>query len=280
MNALPNWYLSEIRKYQKIGFFKSESLDYIASKVVEESHESYFGHILQLQEDTRIAQILTSYDKTKVWFIEDWMTLGTTKEFENNLYKNVFKHLSKISSGSFVIQNITVNTAIENRVKVSFDIDNEFYSVDFLIDAEVLMLHFLIEINEILTLKRYSFQVVKDNYGPCFVLFLSDNEKEKLLEQGWGFESYTDYWLNRGQFARDEDEIENAMLYFNKAINCTKNPFAIAEYANFLIEHNKKKEAITVYEHGIKQIKEKDLKEGKEAWWLEVFEKEVKKLYL
>ena len=164
-------------EFQEIGFFENESnsVEKEAGRIISESENHYFGNILKLKDDPLFDQILLSYDKKKVWFIEDFTILGSTVEFKDNFYLNVLKCLGSISNDIFNPENIEIKECgycegRDKRLDIIFDLKTESFNINFCIDADVLCLHFLDEINQILDSKGYSFQVITDSYGVFLVL--------------------------------------------------------------------------------------------------------------
>ena len=284
MKTLPNWFLIAIKQLKTIGFFGNEPIEIVANRIVSDSTNSYFGNILELKEHPYLMQILSSYDSKKVWFIEDWMTLGTCDDFKDNFYPKVFRHLSYISGSIFNPEKLRLKKcgycgSGEERLSIEFELLSRKYQLNFCADSFVLCLDFLEEINELDQLCGSTFQVIKDNYGPCFVSFLSPGQKDWLKNTlGWEFVAHSKYWLNKAQYAVSNENYKVACKYFEKAIVHKNEPFAISEFANLLLEMGNKEEAKRIYKTGIKNMQQQKLLVEKQNWWLEQFSGELDKL--
>jgi tetratricopeptide (TPR) repeat protein len=284
MELIPDWYISVIEKFREKGFFESESKESVASRIISESKESYCGDILRFKDDPLFEQVFSSYDTKKVWFIEDWMMLGSTEDFENNFYLNVFHCLAKISDSKFLPEKIEVKECgycqgRDKRLNIAFSLNNNSLEVNFCIDSDVLVINFLEEINDLIATEGFSFQSIMDPYGKGFILFLSQKQKDWLIEElHWKFDSYSNYWLDRAQFSRDSKKLEDAHKYFQKAILYKNEPFAISEFASFLVDQKKNNEAAEVFELGIRNLKNMECLNEKQIWWLNMFQSELNKL--
>lgn len=166
MTNHPNWYLSKIKQFVNVGFFDGadeKDIESIAQRIIEDSEISYFGNILHLQNEANVDYILVSYDQKRVWWVEDWMTYGSTQENDHRFYFEVLEQLSDISGGVFKPTEIKIEPCgycdgRDKRISVAFQLDNEMFDVNFCIDGSVLVLSFLEEINEILEPRGFSFE--------------------------------------------------------------------------------------------------------------------------
>ncbi|MCP4440624.1 MAG: hypothetical protein GY810_16890 [Aureispira sp.] len=262
-----------------IGFFtKSESDEALALRIIAASQDSYYGNILKLKDNPSFIPILASYDKSKVWFVEDWMILGSTTEFKSNFYLEVLRKLEKISDGHFAPKNIEIEhcgycAGRDKRLRITFNLKQEAVTLISCTDIDVLILSFLAEINEILDPIGFSFQVIKDNYGPCFTFFLTHDQRnwfENRLQEN--FESHSINWLDRAIFARDSGKKHEAKEYFEKSILGKFNPFAISEYGALLEDLNKPETALQIYRLGIKNLENF---KGEKDWWRNAFQEKV-----
>lgn len=287
MQNYPYWYISKIEQFVNIGFFDeaNQNLNDIAEKLIKESEQSYFGTILNLQENSYLDQILVSYDRKKAWFVEDWLNYGSSQEEKYNFYEGIFTQLSNISQGIFNPKNIQTEQCgycdgRDKRLKISFQLNETTFDVNFCTDGTVLLLKFLEEINEFLTPEKCSFEYIFDTYGTGFIFFLTQNQKEYLTKElKWKFNKNAGYWLDKAQFCRNTEDNDNAEKYFEKAIQDTYDYcFAISEFGHFLEEQNKQTAAIEIYEKGIKQIKSLAVLTEKEKWWLSSLEGDLMRL--
>jgi tetratricopeptide (TPR) repeat protein len=285
MTNYPDWYISKIKQFVNIGFFggtNDNSLKAIAERIIKESEKSYFGNILDLKENSHLEQILVSYDRKRVWFVEDWLSYGLSQD---NFYANVFAHLSEISEGILNPKNIKIEECgycdgRDKRLTVCFQLKEKAFNVNFCTDGTVLTLKFLEEINEFLVPQKCSFEYIFDVYGLGFIFFLNQSQKEYLSNRPeWKFNENPGYWLDRALFCRDTADNENAEKYFKKAIEDSYDYyFVISEYGRFLEGQNKQNAAIEIYEKGIRQLKSLEVLNENEKWWLSSLENDFKQL--
>lgn len=285
MTNYPDWYISKIEHFVNIGFFDEtddNSLKTIAERIIKESEKSYFGNIFDLKENPYLEQILVSYDRKRVWYVEDWLSYGLSQD---NFYTEVFAHLSEISEGILNSKNIKVEECgycdgRDKRLKVFFQLKGKALDVNFCTDGTVLTLKFLEEINEFLVPQKCSFEYIFDVYGLGFIFFLTKSQKEYLSNKPeWNFNENLGYWLDRAQFCRDTGDNENAEKYFKKAIDDSYDYyFVISEFGHFLEEQNKQNAAIEIYEKVIKKLKSIDVLNESEKWWLSSLEEDFKQL--
>lgn len=286
MNEQPDWYISSIALFQKTGFFDRDPENTVAAaeRIIRESDDSYFGNILLLKEDPLFNQILLSYDKKRVWFVEDWMVYGASSASPEHFYAEVLKCLENISNHFFRPENIEIKSCgycdgRDKRLSISFTLKETTVNLNFCIDGEALILSFLEEVNEILEPTAHSFECILDPYGTCFVFFLHKTQKAYLSTAlKWNFHAYSQYWLDKAQFCRDTEDHLNARKYFEKAILDDHNPFAIAEFANFLETQDEIHHTMEVYEKGIRNLKKMQNSDDTKHWWLTTFEERLHQL--
>jgi len=279
----PSWLETEILKLKKSGFFEGETLEEIGDRIIAESQDSYHGSILKLKDEPALIKIISLYEKNKVWFIEDFTILGSTKEYKRNFYIKVLQSLANISSGHFTATNITVEECgycrgRDKRLNITFNINDKIFNLNFCIDSDVLVLSFLDQVNEIIASKGFSFQVVQEQYCQCFVYFLSNPQREILINDfSFHFGYHSIYWLDRAQFSRDTKDFEMADIYFKKALLKKIEPFTISEYADLLKDQQRNDEAIKVYQLDIQNLEGQNESSGHELF-MNLFQEELDKL--
>jgi tetratricopeptide (TPR) repeat protein len=286
MENLPDWYLSNIEQFVNAGFFDGEDdKETIAQRIIQESEQSYFGSILDLQDDPLFEQVLVSYDRKKVWFIEDYLDYGSPEDY--SFYKDVFVCLSTISTGIFQPEHIKIEEcgfcdARDKRLSVSFQLNENVFNVNFCADLQVLKLNFLEEINEILPSQGYSFEYIFDSYGAGFIFFLTHSQKQYLsLERKWEFDEHagSGYWLDRALYCRNIQDNLSAEKYFQKAIqDLTNNINASTEFGFFLAQQGKQDRAIEIYEKGIKHLNSLESLDERQKWYLSFIEDSLMEL--
>ncbi len=286
MTTHPDWLLEKIEKFSKIGFFdsNSESITTIAQRIVEESEYSYFGNILKLEHEPLLDQILLSYDRKKVWHVEDWMVFGSSSTFENNFYYAVFEKLSNISNGNFMPEKVKIEECgycdgKDKRLSLAFQLDKKEFDLTFCIDGEALILSFLEELNEILESKGLTYRYIFDAYGAGFIFWLDKKQYDYLSHNlKWNFDSNRYYWLENAQFYRDKQDQVNALRYFEKALHYNGDSFVCSEFGCFLDSVNEDQKAVEVYKKGIENLKALIVLDQKQQWWLNSLESNLERI--
>jgi hypothetical protein len=101
---------STIELFCQQGFFSLLRSDTtrIAEKIIDGSKSSYFGNILNMEDESFYEQIVLSYDKEICWFIEDCFGYDLSDEVRPEMYGEVVNQLSRISKGLFVPINLVI----------------------------------------------------------------------------------------------------------------------------------------------------------------------------
>jgi tetratricopeptide (TPR) repeat protein len=281
---LPDWYISDIQQLQAIGFFKEESTKAVADYIIKSSEDSYFGNILDLSEDPLYQLILSSYDQTKVWFVEDFLSFGNSYE-SYDFYEQVLKNLEKISNVKFEPKQISKQycgycSGRDRRLQINFELDGKAQNINFCIDGSVLELDFLTGINEMLAPQNCSFEYILDSYGPCFVFFLENDQKDHLEKVfNWEFYEPSGYWRDRAIYANEQGLSKDTIKYFEKALAQEKDYHSFSEFANFWRSAHKPEKAKEIYLQAIDYLEELDYRDQIQDWWLKQFQTELQLLH-
>lgn len=269
--------ITTINLLRKTGFFSSFEGDAseIAEKIIEKSQTSYFGDILNLENEPLYEQVVLSYDKEICWLIEDINGYYLSDETSIEVYYNVFCYLKIISKGLFSPENIMISECgycegRDKRVKLNFLLENKEKSIVFCADGWSLTLSFLDEINLFIKDTAHSFECIIDNYGVCFVYFLNQKQKEFLTEElKWNFISNTSYWADKAVYFREIKNPEKAEECFKRAIIKHDNINSVVQYAIFLKENSRISEALSIFELGKNILDKQTFSIENRQWWLE-----------
>lgn len=273
---MENKLINTINLLRKTGFFSSYEGDdsKIAEEIIEKSQSSYFGDILNLENEPLYEQIILSYDQNISWFIEDINAYQISDEVRPEMYVEVFKNLNKISKGLFVPENIETQDCgycegRDKRIIVRYNTNDFETELVFCADGWALMLNFLDEINETLVQTEHSFEVIIDPYGACFVFFINQQQKNFLIEEmHWNFITNTNYWADKALYYKEVNLLEKCEYCFTKASK-QNNINAIVSYAVFLQGQNRLAEALHLFEKGITTLNEQGTPIDKRDWWLD-----------
>jgi tetratricopeptide (TPR) repeat protein len=271
-----DYLIEKVKKFKNIGFFEDETEDQILNRISIESKGSYFGDVSDLQNHPYIDAILLSFDRQKVWFTEDWLMFsGSHSSYPD--YAELLTTLSLISGNYFQPAQIKMAECgyIDGRDKLlflSYKQDEQLTELIFCIDGSVLVLSFLEELNE--QLGDYTFQYHSDPYGPCFVFFLNQKQKE-MLSESLDFQHKSTYWFDKAQYFSENGKINEADTCFQKAIQAEAEDFPaiFSIYAYFMEAQGKKDSAIELLKEGIRQLQTK--KHNKKNWWQERMEERL-----
>lgn len=275
-----------IEKYRQQGFFSSLGNDAskIAEKIIEKSQTSYFGDILNLENEPLYEQIVLSFDKEISWFIEDINGYYLSDETSIEMYCDVFSYLKIISKGLFSPQNIVISECgycdgRDKRVKVGFLLENKEKSVVFCADGWSLILNFLDEINLYIKDTNHSFEYIIDNYGVCFVFFLKHKQKEFLTEElKWNFISNSSYWADKALYFKEIKNPKKAEECFKRAISKHDNINSVVQYAIFLKENSRISEAISIFELGKNILDKQTISMDNRQWWSDFVDNQINEL--
>lgn len=266
-----------IEIYRQQGFFSSIGNDAseIAQVIIEKSQSSYFGDILNLDNEPLYEQIVLSYDIQICWFIEDINAYYLSDEVNPEMYIEVFNRLSLISKGLFLPQNIDIKECgycegRDKRIKLDFLFEKKEKSLIFCADGWSLILGFLDEINLFIKDTAHSFEYIIDNYGVCFVFFINQKQKEFLTEElNWNFISKTSYWVDKALYYNEINNPIKAEECFKKAIYNGNNINSFVKYAGFLKEQRKYIDALDVLEKGKILLDNPKTQMTNPEWWKE-----------
>ncbi len=262
-----------IEKFRQQGFFSSLGNDAseIADKIIEKSQSSYFGDILNLENEPLYEQIVLNYDKEICWFIEDCFCYFLSDEVNPQMYVEVFNQLSHISKGLFVPKIIEAKECgycdgRDKRVIVQYFLNDKENELVFCADGRALMPFFLEDVNETIAHTAYSFQYIIDAYGPCFIFFVSNQQKEFFEKDlGWKLYSYPNYWKDKAMYYLEKNMPENVENCFSIAIK-GNNIDAITQYALFLRDENRLPEALDMLERSKAVINEQNMSFDKKSY--------------
>lgn len=280
----PDWLIQKISALQSLGFFYESEPILIAEKLIQASEESYFGPVTHLRNEPYLDLILLSMLDPAVWMIEDYLVLGQTDAFKDNFYPRVLQKLSSISGGKFQPKSIQVEECgycegRDKRVFLLFELESEAgveeaKALNFCIDGSGLVMDFFAELNEMLAATGFAYKALRDPYGLCFVLFVSKNQADALQQdREWEWADFSPYWFERARFAREQEEVETAKFYFEKARNGAFNPAVYSEYASCLEQGDEFDEALELYTEVIAKMNEIADPSIRDNWWLKYFNK-------
>lgn len=282
-----DWLTNKINTLKRIGFFKNETANTVSERILKESKSSPLGSIQNYRTDDELIYILTTYDSKNVWFIEDASIIGPTSGSEKDFYTNLFEQIETFSNNIFLPKNLQIQECgyCEGRGKrldVNFLFDNEQHNLNFCIDGRSLVISFLVELNEIIESTGYSFTSYTNKYCSMFFYFLSHEQKEMFnsivsntLDKGIENSSY---WIDKALFNKNQDKRTVAYSCFQKAISQKKiKPYAISEFAEFLIQEDNILGAKDLWKHGITRLKNKRTISDLDNWWINYFGNRLKK---
>jgi hypothetical protein len=276
---------STLEAFCNIGFFGNEKIEIstLADEIIADSESSYFGDILNLENEALYEQILLSYDKEICWFVEDANAYFFANEVQPKDYADVLIRLSIISKGCFKPEKIVTKECgfCEGRDK-RFIMEYRFldsnFELVFCIDGWVLMLNFLEEINETIQSNGYTFQSMIDPYGTCFIFFLSDAQKLYLeKERNWNFISSTDYWADKANYYIEKNLPDLAEDCYKKVIHST-NFNARVQYAIFMKNKQRNEEAKALFNEIKEELKQVENPTNSQEWWLNFITNELEGL--
>jgi tetratricopeptide (TPR) repeat protein len=272
---MENKLISIINLFRQQDFFSTfegDSLK-IAEKIISTSASSYFGNVINLENEVLYEQILLSYDKEICWFIEDVNGYDLSDQVRPEMYIEVFKQLSLISKGQFEPKNIETKECgycegRDKRIIVRYNINDIETELVFCADGWALMLNFLEEVNESLEHSSHSFEYIMDAYGTCFVFFLNQNQKKYLTEElKWNFISYSNYWAGKALYYNEINNPIKAEECFKKAIIKQDNINSVVQYAIFLKENSRISESLSILEFGENSIDKLNISMDNRQWW-------------
>ena len=219
-NCMENKLISTINLLRQAGFFSSYEGDAskIAEKIIEKSQSYYFGDILNLEDEPLYEQIVLSYDKEICWFVEDSSCFYLSDEVNPQMYVEVFNRLSLISKGLFAPQSTEIKECgycdgRDKRIVVKYLLNDKETELVFCADGWSLVLNYLEEVNETLEHIAHSFRYIIDPYGPCFIFFVNNQQKNYLEKNlGWNFISNHMYWADKAVYYKEKTDSENDLL--------------------------------------------------------------------
>ena len=276
---------STLEAFCNIGFFgnKKCEISTLADEIIADSESSYFGDILNLENEALYEQILLSYDKEICWFIEDANAYFITEEVDSEMYHSVFTNLRIISKGIFTPENIEIKECgyckgRDKRLLVNFSSNGKENELVFCTDGWSLILNFLEEINESIQQTTHSFQYIIDSYGACFVYFVSEEQKKFLIEKRvWKFINATNYWGDKASYYKEKGSLTLAENCFQKAIK--GNHFkSFVDYGIFLKEQNKHGEAKAIFEKGQSILNLQKPPLDNTIWWKDFIQNQIEEI--
>lgn len=280
---MENKLISIINLFRQQGFFSKLEGDSseIAEKLILASKSSYFGNVRDLENEVLFEQILLSYDKNITWFIEDANAYYLSDEVNAKMYIQVLKNLSLLSKNLFEPSNIKTKECgycegRDKRIIVRYNINNIETELIFCADGWALMLNFLEEVNETIEHTGHSFRYMIDPYGPCFIYFVSEQQKKFLLDElGWNFISNTSYWADKAMYYKEIKETEKAEECFKRAIIKQDNINSVVQYAIFLKENTRILEAFNLFELGKNILKKQAISIENCQWWSDFIDNQI-----
>ena len=297
------WLIDKIESLRQIGFFENESNQVLIDRITRASKSHYYGDITRLESHPDLLYVLTSYDKEKTWFIENesyppentWVMESGLKlvydhslEFKKKFYYEVFNRLEGISSGIFRPNSLEIEQCgycdgIAERFDVNFLLGEQAKNLNFCIDNPRLLLHFLVELNELIEDSGYSFvHYIERNHISFFIYFFNSEQKvifDSLVENPYEhYRNYTNYWHFKAQF--NEQQGHNRIAYdcYKKAISIQENLYTIStisDFARFLNEQGKIEESRNLYKKGLSLINNRVIKYDTDEYWRERFEESL-----
>jgi tetratricopeptide (TPR) repeat protein len=214
-----------------------------------------------------------------VWMIEDYLVLGQTEAFKEDFYPKALQKLASISGGKFRPEKIELEECgfcdgRDKRVFLRFEWEGNERAVNFCIDGGGLVLDFVEELNETLAETGFAYQVVRDPYGLCFVLFLSELQARELAkDQAWEWAEFSGYWFERARFAREKEDWESAKMYFEKVRTRRFDPAAYSEYGMMLSDLGEFEQAALLYKSAIRKLSRIKDRSLRDEWWLRHFDR-------
>ena len=283
---MENKLINTINLLRKTGLFSSYEGDdsKIAEEIIEKSQSSYFGDILNFDNEPLYEQIVLSYDKQICWFIEDIYAYQISDEVRPEMYVEVFKNLNKISKGLFVPENIETQDCgycegRDKRIIVRYNTNDIETELVFCADGWALMLNFLEEVNESMMQTSHSFESIIDSYGVCFLFFLSKEQKKFLSEElKWNFISNSNYWAEKALYYNEINNPIKAEVCFKKAIVKQDNINSVVQYAIFLKENSRISEAIIVFDLGKNILDKQTISIDNRQWWSDFIDNQVNEI--
>ncbi len=283
---MENKIISIINLFRQQGFFSTleGNSSKIAEKIISTSASSYFGNVINLENEVLYEQILLSYDKEICWFIEDVNGYDLSDQVRPEMYVEVFKQLSLISKGQFDPKNIETKECgycegRDKRIIVRYNINDIETELIFCADGWALMLNFLEEVNETIEHTGHSFRYMIDPYGSCFIYFVSEQQKKFLLDElGWNFISNTSYWADKAMYYKEIKEIEKAEECFKRAIIKQDNINSVVQYAIFLKENSRILEALNLFELGKNILKKQAISIENCQWWSDFIDNQINEI--
>lgn len=280
----PDWYISRINQFSELGFFNNVSVSKVADRIIQDSSDHYFGPILKAEDDKLIDQIITSFDQEKCWFVEDWMIAGSEFQDVSEFYLDVLFKFNRISESKFNPRNIGISKCGhtdlgQERLKIELDLNNKHLELVFAYDSEALILTFLQELNEHTSGTGYTFECIRDNYGPCFIYCLAKDQLKVLKGKfRWEFYVGNNYWLDKANYMKEVGSYDQAISSFQKSISANQSPSCYYDFGSFLIEQNNADRAVEIFQEGIKFLKNQPEDFTKKEWWIEMLESKLESI--